>query len=93
MQEPRKHKGQIPIQRGKFAIIVISVIIFPIALILAVIHHNQGNANFRAEFLLAFVLGLFAGLLFLLGEQIGIFILGIGIFTVLRNSTYIRSVD
>ena len=93
MQELRNRKGQIPIQRVKFAIIVISVIIFPIALILAIVHHNQGNTNFRAEFLLAFVIGLFAGLLFLLGEQIGLFILGIGIFTVLRNSTYIRSLD
>ncbi len=93
MQDLRNEQKQIPIQGVKAATLIISVIIFPIALILAIVHHKQGNANFRIEFLLAFIMGLFAGILILLGELIGFLILVIAIFTVLRNSTYIRSLD
>ena len=93
MQDLRNDQKQIPIQGVKAATLIISVIIFPIALILAIVHHKQGNGNFRIEFLLAFIMGLFAGILLLLGELIGVLILVIAIFTVLRNSTYIRSLD
>ena len=93
MQDFRNDQKPIPIQGVKAATLIISVIIFPIALILAIVHHRQGNANYRLEFLLAFIMGLFAGILLLLGELIGVLILVIGIFTVLRNSTYIRSLD
>lgn len=93
MQDLREEPKQVPIQVIKASIIIVSVILFPIALILAIVHHNQGNSNFRTEFLLAFVMGLFAGILILLGEPIGVLILVLGIFTVMRNSTYIRSLD
>ena len=93
MQDLREEPKKIPIQGVKASIIIMSVILFPIALILALVHHSQGNANFRTEFLLAFVMGLFAGILILLGEPIGVLILVFGIFTVLRNSTYVRSLD
>ena len=93
MQDFREEPKEIPIQIIKASILTISVIIFPVAIILAIMHHVQGNSNFRMEFLLAFVLGLIASMLIFLGELIGVLILVIGIFAVLRNSTYIRSLD
>ena len=93
MQDFRDEPRQIPIQGVKASIMIISVIIFPIALILALVHQSQRHANFRTEFLIAFILGLFAVIIISLGEPICVLIMILGLYAILRYSTYIRSLN